>query len=542
MQASACALELSNFFSMETQNDLETVGNLRINSLAELLVEIAQTKLNGSLRVTNDAQKIAVYFDAGEAVFAASNSRRHRLYETLLKAERITKDQLIEIADFTNDAALKENLLKNKRLTETEIKTLSSRQIADILQTALAWRDGEWIFSPLVRIKGDIRFPIDLPNLLVEHARSLPAAEIARKFGNRKEFFVVKSAMFSNLNLSPKESFVFSRFEKLAMSVEEILNLSGLPEAETFQILYTLWLGGLLARQKWSAAFTERKVAAILAANLTLKKAEPAPVVVVQPLEAKTKTPETEPETPAEKTVDEPAADEKPVSLEEYLSRVEESKNFYQLFALPMNAAASEIKQTYFGLAKRFHPDLFHKEDDKKLLQRIQSAFSQLAQAYDTLKTESSREVYDFRMRKNLSDTASEPVEKIAQAAVDSQKQFDEAAENFEQGFYLVMREDYESAVPYLARAVHFDKSNARYHAYYGKALSSDDKHRHKAEAALQNAVKLDGQNADYRVMLAEFFIQVKLLKRAEGELKRLLTIHPNNHQARRLLDSLSKK
>jgi len=57
---------------MESQNDLETLGSLRINPLAELLIEIAQNKLNGSFWVMNAAQKIAVYFDTGDAVFAVS--------------------------------------------------------------------------------------------------------------------------------------------------------------------------------------------------------------------------------------------------------------------------------------------------------------------------------------------------------------------------------------------------------------------------------------------------------------------------------------
>ena len=137
---------------------------------------------------------------------------------------------------------------------------------------------------------------------------------------------------------------------------------------------------------------------------------------------------------------------------------------------------------------------------------------------------------------------------KVAQAAgtmpeeVDEQKQTDQATENFERGFAFLMDSDAESAMPFLARAVHFDGSNARYHAYYGKALAADDKQRHKAEAEFQTAVKLDGERADYRIMLAEFFVQFNLLKRAEGELNRLLAIHPNNAEASRLLDSLLKK
>jgi hypothetical protein len=39
--------------------------------------------------------------------------------------------------------------------------------------------------------------------------------------------------------------------------------------------------------------------------------------------------------------------------------------------------------------------------------------------------------------------------------------------------------------------------------------------------------------------MLAEFFIRVRLLKRAHGELNRLLAAYPDNKEALAMLDSL---
>jgi predicted Zn-dependent protease len=58
----------------------------------------------------------------------------------------------------------------------------------------------------------------------------------------------------------------------------------------------------------------------------------------------------------------------------------------------------------------------------------------------------------------------------------------------------------------------------------------------------MQAAIKLEPNNATYRLMLAEFFVNVKLVKRAEGELNRLLAIAPDNKEARVLLDSLKQK
>jgi curved DNA-binding protein CbpA len=296
-----------------------------------------------------------------------------------------------------------------------------------------------------------------------------------------------------------------------------------------------LCLGGLLVREIPNPAFSERKVSAMSSARIALIK-DAAPRVSLPAIQfTKTKAAEVKAEAAA--------PDGREISAEEYLARVEKAANFYELFALAPGAAAAEIKRSYFGLAKRFHPDLYHKETDTKLLQRIQTAFSQLARAYETLKNESSRQAYDVKALKEFEEMKAVQKAGMTPEKFDLQKQSDQAAENFERGFDFLTDENYNAAVPHLARAVHFAKDNARYHAFYGKALSmADDRQRHKAEAELQTAVKLNEREAEYRVMLAELYLQFGLFKRAESELKRLLTIHPNNREARTLLDSLRKK
>jgi curved DNA-binding protein CbpA len=537
---------------MDSPNHLEIKGSLQDNPLAELFYEIAEHRFNGSLRLAREAHKIVVYFDAGDIVFAVSNARQHRLFEKLLQTDRFSKNQIAAIADFTNDLSLRENLLKDDLMEKAEIDGIVSDLISEVLKTALSWHDGEWTFSPFVRIKGNIRFAINQSDLLIEAARNAQNADASRRFSDRNESIKVKSEMPSNVNLSPHESFVFSRFENSSLTIEEIQNLSGLPETDTFQILYALWLGGFVVRQNRSGAFSEKEIAAIQSAKLAVKKdetksavAEPPPVIKPETVSVNGETiatngdaqngVETEKTESAENGKDE-------ISLNDYLERVEKATNFYEVFAVSPDSAAAEIKQNYFALAKRFHPDLFHKEADANLMQRIQSAFTELARAYETLKHDNSRDIYNFKIRKEITETREQKEAGATKEEVDWQKQNEQATLNFKQGFDLLMNDNPDAAVQFLARAVHFDKNNARYHAYFGKALSADKKHRHKAEAEFQTAIKLDSENADYRIMLAEFFTQVGLFKRAEGELNRLLAIFPSNREARTLLDSLQKK
>lgn len=525
---------------MESSNNLEIKGSLQTNPLAELFHEIARNRFNGSLRLLNEAQKTVVYFDDGEVVYAVSNARHHRLFDLLLQTGKINQTQLLAIPDFTNDLALKDNLLKNNLLSKEEINALFERQISDILQAAFVWQTGEWIFSPLVRLKNDWRFQVGLNNLLLDFARAFPAEKTADKFNDSQESFSAVSPMPVGINLSPHEWFVYSRFENSTLTVGEIQSLSGLPETETYRILYSLWLGGFVNRQNRFTAFSERYVSAVASARLAVKKDESKPVIQA-PIKAESPTVKSPP-IKAKEIAPEVTPPEKQISLEEYLARIENAANYYEIFGLPHDIATPEIKKTYFGLAKRFHPDLFRKEAQTALHQRIQYAFTELAHAYETLKNESLREVYDFKIRKEIAEMVERQKTGATVEEADTQNQVDRAAEDFKQGFNYLMDEEYEAAIPYLARAVFFAKGNARFHAYYGKALSADARQTHRAEAELQMAVKLDAQNADYRIMLAEFFVDIGLLKRAEGELNRLLAIAPDNREARAMLDSLKKK
>lgn len=529
---------------MTSQNNLEIKGSLQTNPLAELLAETFAANLTGSFRLTNDSHKIVIYLNSGEPVFAVSNARQHRLFETLLQGGKITKAQLVEFPNFTNDIELSEALKTKGLISKEEIDAAFSRQIEEILKTALVWTRGEWIFSPLMRIKENVRFKIEVQKLLLEFARNLSPQFIVKRFKSFNETFgAIPDSDSAGVTLLPQEAFLLSRFEKSFLKIEEVKNLSGLSDVVTLQVLYSLWLGGFLFRQNWNPAFTDKKIFEISSAKLSLKKedeqpvSENEPVQPVQPVQPE--APKVSAQTPGNT---QPSVETtQKLSLDRYLERAENSESYYEFFDIAAEAELSDIKRAYFGLAKQFHPDKYYQEKDAELLQRIQNAFTRAAQAYETLKNENSRKAYDYKLSKHLA-TLKKKTKSDGSASALKKEQAELAKESFDQGFNLLMENEFEEALPFLARAVQMVPDNARYHAFYGKALSSDDSQRFKADSEMQAAVRLDPQNATFRIMLAEFYIQFELFKRAEGELQRLLALHPDNQEARVLLDKVLKK
>lgn len=523
------------FFKMNSPNNLEINGNLTAHPLAELLVEILQSRLDGSLRLSHHDSKTIIYFKNGETVFAVSNQRRHRIFEMLLQAGTITKQRLVEIPEFTNDLVLAKTLQEKEIFSASALKSIFAAQIEGILRDVIGWKEGVWTFSSLARIREDIQYAVDVQNLLVEYARNLPKDAVVRRFKSFNETFGRKPAPPAQINLFPPEAFLLSRFEQSFMKIDDIKTLSGLSDMETLQTLYVLWLAGFIYRENWDAAFKEHQISSIAAAKFEVKKQTVPP-------EIRTVTAEIKPEIKVEKAekVEEvaPSETKNELTLEKYLERIEAAETHYQTLNISHKSNASEIKMAYFGLAKRFHPDLFHRQTDAATHSRIQNAFTELAHAYDVLRDAETRQTYDYRLHKILQELEKLSPEERRKPVVE-QKVLTEASEIFECGFNYLMDEDYEQALPYIVRAVTMSPDTARYHAYYGKLLSMDKNQRFKAEAEFQNAIKLEADNPTFRLMLVEFFIQYNLPKRAEGELNRLLTILPDNHEARVLLDSL---
>ena len=79
----------------------------------------------------------------------------------------------------------------------------------------------------------------------------------------------------------------------------------------------------------------------------------------------------------------------------------------------------------------------------------------------------------------------------------------------------------------------------ARYRAYYGRALAENEGTRRQAENELKVAIALDTSNASYHVMLGELYARIGLPRRAQSEAERALAIDAQNAPARQLLNAL---
>ncbi len=521
----------------ETKTELELNGALQEGDAPELCARFVNAGISGSLRVESDKHKAILYFEKGEIVFSVSNSKAHRLFQILLSQNTISKEIIVSIDGFTNDMHLGKKLIDDGHLNKQVIDSIFTIQNVLIIQSVWQWESGRWVFSPLARIKDGVDYRINFQALLAKHYSLLNQDQIINRFRALSEKFelVFEESAALDQCKSKEEAFLVSRIGKSPVTIEEIRTLSGLPNEALYPSLYRLWLFGILKRTDWKGDFPKGYIERLSEANFSLKKAASSyeeEKRIEEEARLKEEQEKKDKELKAKKL-----AEKEELSMERYLTRIEDAATHYELFALEPNAKASEIKKVYFYYAKNFHPDLHRRDVDDELNERIQEAFSLIARGYEVLKDTEARELYDFKMRKVIEAAKQgSNLEDISSEEYDEHNATRKAKSEYEEGRALFLAGNLNEALPHFERAVHYDDSVARYHAYLGKTLAKDQSQKHRAESELRKACSIDETNDKFRIMLAEVYIEFGLPARARGELQRLLKRSPNNSEASNLL------
>lgn len=248
-----------------------------------------------------------------------------------------------------------------------------------------------------------------------------------------------------------------------------------------------------------------------------------------------------------------PAEESETENVDGFLDRLRVAESYYDILGVEATASSDSLKSAYYDLARRYHPDRFRKVEPA-LLARLESAFARITQAYDTLRDEGLRGSYNVKLQarkkaQKIADSAPKPTTPLpttpTPSATDATPNeapisLAQRAENdFKEGYAALEQGQRKLATGLFASAARLVPNEPRYRAYYGQMLAADEQTRRAAEAELQAAVKLDPQNAEYRLMLAQLFRDLGFAIRARGEAERAVAADPNNRKARDLLREL---
>jgi curved DNA-binding protein CbpA len=508
-------------------------GTLTAQPLAELIREISTKSLSGTLRLEHKQAQTAIYFEDGQLVYAASNLRTFRLREYLNKRGLISEKAMASLRDNLPDLDLAAALSATGKVRQPDVDSLLATLVGDVLRVALLWTEGAWEFNERARLNDPVRTKIDIATLLRESAQRMPFKFVSQRFLNPGEMISRSSEVSPTSNLLPNESFVLSRLDE-PTRLEELIAVSGLRELDAHRVIYGLALGGLVKREYWQNAFRStgaktKEEPSVRAGAETSSSANPAQVDMGWA-----------------------SIRDEDAELKEFLRRLSQAADYYDVMELPTTADANEIKDSYYALARNYHPDRFHLKSGTRLHSELSSAFARITQAYETLINPNTRAAYDQSIERSrrFAESAPKPgkVEPIDSPPQDpdsemsaAEKELGHAEYSFREGFGALQQGRINAAVSHLAAAARLAPHEARYRAYYGRALAAGEKTRRLAENEIQAAVKLDPANANFRTMLAELYFDLNFHRRAQTEVDRALALDPNHASAHALLRKLEK-
>ena len=499
-------------------------GHLNEQPLVELIREITCQQRDGVLRLKQNTVRVAVYFEGGEIIYAVANLRELRLIEYIRKQELLSDEQAASLEDNKSDLALAASLHRRGILDQRTVMRLITKQVLDVLRVALLWSEGTWEFDAHTHLNDPLRVKVDVLGLLLQASRKIRPETIAARLPNRFEVLSQLPTLPDSTALLPEEGFLFSRLDS-PTTLNELVLLSGMREADALRAVYGLALAGFVKRDHWPSALGKER-----------------PKVTVPVAETR----ETITESTSEGSVHTLAEE-----LEGLLQRLEKAGSYYEILDLDKGAAPQDIKNNYYALARRYHPDRFHSQAGTPLHASVESAFAKIAQAYVALADPTQRKAYDAKLAaREKMRTSSVAVPKQteqdrlrAEASRrddgEAKTEYARAESSFQEGFIALQQGQTQAAIVNLAAAARLVPGEARFRAYYGRALASGDDTRRLAEAELQAALKLDPHNSSYRLMLAELYFDLGFLLRSEGEVKRILKAEPNQAAALKLLRRL---
>src|SRR6202171_4191809 len=313
-------------------------GTLSEQPLAELIREISSRSFSGTLRLEHERAQVAVYFESGRLIFAASNLRALRLEQYLRKLTLVSEKQLAQFGKDLSDIDLASAVCTEGLVARQQIDQILGILVADVLRVALLWTIGTWDFNERERLGSPVQIVLDIYTLIREAGQRMPLKFVSSRFRNPNETITrAPDVAIGGNNLLPNESFLLSRLDA-PTKLQDLVALSGLREIDAHRLIYGLAVSGMATREYWHLAF---RAGPVQTAKQDATRTAPTSA----------KTLEADAAAEAAKEL---------ADLDIFLKRLSKASDYYEVISLGRDAETNEIKLAYYALPRRYHPDRFH--------------------------------------------------------------------------------------------------------------------------------------------------------------------------------------
>jgi tetratricopeptide (TPR) repeat protein len=409
-------------------------GEIAEGVLPELLRGLYVGRRSGLMRLRRGDEEQSLRFRHGTIVNAQTNVVEDRLGEMLVRRGLLGQADLVRATEIVmREKRRLGAVLSELGLIDTNgLEDAIAFHVHEMLARLFTWPDGSYAFEPESEETStpEITLKLSTGELILEAVRAVKDPDVVRYALGDIDRLLQPSAdpllRFQKLTLSPADGFALSRVDGTT-TVREILQMIPLPAEETQKSLFGLLSTGIIEfgeKRKREPGTQPAPGPATAppppppAASAPPPPAPPAshphppqpaatapaPPAPPPPPAAPALAPAaTAPATPADQKVEE--------RRKEILDAWEglATRNHFELLGLARSVGEAEVKEAYFRLAKRFHPDAHHSASLGDLRDKLEAVFIKLGEAYDTLRDPRRRGDYEARLGRARPQPAGAP-------------------------------------------------------------------------------------------------------------------------------------
>jgi tetratricopeptide (TPR) repeat protein len=509
-------------------------GTLGEGVLPSVLRELYVGRKTGVLRFTQGAARRTIHFVKGSIINAASEVPAEHLGEVLVRLGRLTRADV----DRAGEAGRREH----KRLGAVlmELGLFNQDQLGDalalhaheiLIRIFEASGEESYEFEPAESevAQGEFTLKLSTGEIILDAVRRVRDPDIVRyALGDIDRVLTLSNdplLRFQRINLSPTDGYILSRIDG-TVSAREVMQLLSLPAEEVQRSLFGLLCTGIVEHAAGPPKAPPKAVPIRPRPAAPAEPARPAPAIVPAAPVAPVARPEASRDTQAKRR--------EIVEAHETLR----AKNHFEALGIERTATDAQVKEAYFRLAKRFHPDTHHDPNMADLRDKLETVFIRLGEAYEVLRNPRSRASYESEMASRAPRApapaaraaAPAPAPAVPVPAMDPAV----AAQSVRRAEKYMEQEKYWDAIQLLEAAVPVleGKPKQRARLDLARAYTKNPNWVHQAEETLHEVVRDDPKNVDAYLALGQLYKAGGLRGRSVSMFRKALELKPENEEA----------
>jgi tetratricopeptide (TPR) repeat protein len=210
------------------------------------------------------------------------------------------------------------------------------------------------------------------------------------------------------------------------------------------------------------------------------------------------------------------------------------------VLGIPRASNETQVKEAYFRLARRFHPDAHHDATLSDMRDQLEAVFIRLGEAYEVLRNARTRSGYeaDLVARMPRVPVGSSPSGPSAAPAAppppDPEAEARMADDAIRKAERLFSQDKYWDAIQLLEPAVAVTQATLRPKGQIllARAYTKNPKWVKRGEELLQAVIKADPRNVTAHFVLATIYRDGGLKSRAQAMFRKVLELKPDHEEA----------